>query len=191
MKRLIAVTLIAANLIACKKEKDEPVPGTVEYGAIGVQYMEELGINTKNWFLLEGMTAKSMPQVSMDAKLQKNILFGYYKKGPDYGLYSPEVFPVEYGQENWLQKQAVVFKKSLLSFEELGNILQKNNMTLPAKEILDAWHKGVNPKSYISHPHEGEIWLFRTTDNKITGLFLVSTLSNEQITIQAEMWIAK
>ncbi|MGN6418699.1 MAG: hypothetical protein ACTHMC_14490 [Pseudobacter sp.] len=191
MKRLIAMTLIVTSLIACKKDKAEPVPTSVEYSPIGIQYKKELGIYTQNWLSMDDLTAKMMPQISIDAALQKTILFGFYKNGPDYGLYSPEVFPVEYGQENWLHHQSVIFKKSTLTLDELGSILQKNNQKLPAGELIGAWHKGVNPKSVLTHPHEGEIWLFRTTDNKVTGLFQVSSIDAEQTTMMAEMFIAK
>lgn len=191
MKRLIAMTLIVSSFIACKKDKELPVPETVIYESFGLQYDEDLGIKTKSWFNLTDLKPIAMPQVSLDPGIQKNILFGYFQNGTNYGIYSPEVYPLEYGQENWLHHQSVVFKKSTLSYKEYSEIANKNNGNLPASEIINAWKTGINPKTSITHPHEGEIFLFRTTDNKVTGLIVFTTLSDQLTTIMGDIWIAK
>ncbi|HVK48586.1 MAG TPA: hypothetical protein VM488_12090 [Pseudobacter sp.] len=188
MKTMLSMAIVLLSLSACKKDKDAPMPTTVVRESIGVQYDKNLGNKTVNWFSADKMSGLSMPQISQDNSLHGGILFGYYLNGTEYGLYSPETFPVVYGQENWIKKQSVTFRKSAMSQAEMQAIFQKD---LTPADVINLWNKGVNPGKTITHPHEGEFYLFRTADQLITGVLAVTTISGTLETMFAEVWIAK
>jgi hypothetical protein len=191
MKRLLSVAIIVFSLIACKKEKDEPAFTTVNNTVVYLYYKEDQGFNTANWFSADEMDNLSMPQININTVLQQGLLFGYYRKDKDYGFYSPHAFPVEYGQENWEHKPAVTFRKSKLTMEQLNELRDKNPNGIPAQAIQDAWNNAVNPRSMITHPHEGEIYAFRTADGKTKGMLQIMAIASNLTHVVTEIWVAK
>jgi hypothetical protein len=191
MKRLLAVAIIIFSLVACKKEKAEPTLTKVDNTTVYLYYKEDQGFNTENWFSADEMNNLSMPQISINTVLQQGLLFGYYRKDKDYGFYSPDAFPIEYGQENWQHKPAITFRKAKITWEELSQLQDENPNGIPAQVIQDTWNNAVNPRNMITHPHEGEVYVFRTADGKTKGMLQIKGIASNLTHIITEIWVAK
>lgn len=191
MKRLIAFAVVLFTITSCKKEKDEFVPTTVQKTTEFITYTQNLGVNSPNWFSATSMDGLSLPDISKDPGLHEGILFGFYNEGETYGFYSPDIFPKLYGQENWTTRRSVRFRRSNLSMLQFLELVNNYQEDLPVQEILNIWKNGVNEKNNITHPQEGELWTFRTTDGKITGMMMIQSVNSFFDKVQAAIWLAK
>lgn len=191
MKKLISFAFVLFSIVSCKKDKDEFVPTTVQQTTENITYTQNLGVHSPNWFSATIMGGLSLPEISKDPELHENIVFGFYNEGESYGFYSPDIFPKLYGQENWTTRRSVRFRRSTISLQQFLDMLDKYQEEFPVQEILNAWRNGVNEKNHITHPQQGEIWTFRTTDGKITGMMLIQSVNSFFDKIQAAIWVAK
>lgn len=191
MKQLCMAVMLTAIFASCKKDKDEFVPTTVTNANVNIGYNKNMGPNSANWFSATTMKAMSLPEISKEPGLHEGIVFGFYSEGETYGFYSTDIFPKVYGQENWSTRRTVVFRKSTISFQQMVDLYDKYQENIPVQEIMNAWKNGINEKKQITNLQEGEVWMFRTTDEKITGLLFIQSVNSFLDKIQAMIWVAK
>jgi hypothetical protein len=191
MKKILSFAIVLITLHSCKKEKAEFNPTTVENGTGILHYKEANTPNNTNWYSATAMDGLSLPAISTNKDMQASIVFGFYNKGDEYGIYSPDNFPKAYGQENWQTRLSVKFKKSNLTMEQLFELSDQHQEKLPPQMIVEQWKKGYNERNYITHPQEGEIYSFRTNDGKLTGLMLINSVNSFFTSIGFTIWIAK
>ncbi|WP_127124664.1 hypothetical protein [Pseudoflavitalea rhizosphaerae] len=191
MKVLISFAFVFFTVVSCKKDKAEFVPSTVESTTESITYTQNLGANSPNWFSATTMDGLSLPEISKDPGLHESIVFGFYNEGETYAFYSPDVFPKMYGQENWITRRSVRFRRSNISFQQFFEMVDKYQENIPVQEILNAWRNGVNEKNHMANFQEGEIWTFQTIDRKITGLMMIQSVNSFFDKIQAAIWVAK
>lgn len=192
MKKLLSIALVLLTLYSCKKNKDEFTPTSVQSADVNLGNQKNMGNNAKNWFTAKTMQSMSLPDISKDASLPESVIFGFYNEGDKYGIYSPDKFPKVYGQENWNTRRSVLFRRSVLTYQDISDLYEKYQENFPVEVILDAWKKGIDEKDQITHPQEGEIWVCRTSDGRYTGLIGINGVNSQLFDmVQLMVWVAK
>ncbi|QEC43456.1 hypothetical protein [Pseudobacter ginsenosidimutans] len=191
MKKILSFAIVLITLHSCKKEKAEYNPTTVENGSGTLYYQEANTPNNTNWYSASEMIGLSLPNISKSADIQKNIVFGFYNKGDEYGIYSPDNFPKMYGQENWQTRLSIKFRKTNLTIVQMQEWADQYQEKLPPQLIVEEWKKGYNERNYITHPQEGETYAFRSNDGKLTALMMITSVNSFFTSIGFVIWIAK
>ena len=188
---LLMTALVA---VSCKKNKDkDPGPKFIEYINADLQtYYEFSGVNEKNttWFYNDKKGSRSMEQIKADKSLEKLVFFGFYEdKQGMWGLYSPTVYPVLYGQEKWTVQNNTIFRKPAFTQKEFQEYMEDDNFSVTDAFIKKSFTESTVIDNKVTKIEEGDVYMFEALGGKYKGMVKVYKYSDYIQALVLQVWV--